>query len=270
MSYDELKRVVASNPLFVSVFASNKEFGMCCVDLQSVTWVRSQPHPANASASVQVLDQYVAICAPPPANSSSAQQLAWCRSHEQQAASRLGQIRVVLTLEDFGGASSANVVQTAASAASNAVASTTSGNLAQPVSSAAVGATASVTPRSPAISASVASTSDATASVASASGASRASLEYQAAWELEMWKRSEQAAFEARLRDIETQRVRELESEFAKADAKRQEQLARKQAELVVLEQKNKSFFQDLEVQVRYLCLYGWYFTVTVSANARL
>ena len=62
-----------------------------------------------------------------------------------------------------------------------------------------------------------------------------------------MWKRSEQAAFEARLRDIETQRMRELESEFAKADAKRQEQLARKQAELVVLEQKNKDVFKQLD-----------------------
>lgn len=133
-----------------------------------------------------------------------------------QPSQRFGQMRVILTLEDFG---------SVATSAQQRVQLQSSGI--------------------PTVSAASAS------SVAQGNDAARANLEYQVAWELEMWKRSEQAAFEARLRDIEQQRMRELEAEFAKADSKRQEQLARKQAELLALELRNKTFFQDLEAQVR-------------------
>jgi hypothetical protein len=81
----------------------------------------------------------------------------------------------------------------------------------------------------------------------------RDTLEYQMAWDLEMWKRNEQARFEQQLQEVERLRLSELEREFSVADTKRQEQHVRKQAELALLEQKNKTFYQDLEAQEKKL-----------------
>jgi hypothetical protein len=139
----------------------------------------------------------------------------------RDATSRIGSLIVVLSLEDFGSLSSDH-------AHSGSMSSLSQSHVVQ--------------------------------STKSAAGAQRDSLEYQTAWELEMWKRSEMSVFETRLRELEAKRIKELETEFAKADAKRQEQLARKQAELVALEQKNKQFFQELEIQVFFFFLLSFFF----------
>ena len=159
----------------------------------------------------------------PPSDVLAAQLVPFYQQQLLQPSQRFGQMRVILTLEDFGSVTTSAQHRVQLQSSENSTASA---------------------PSAP--------------SAAQGSDAARANLEYQIAWELEMWKRSEQAAFEARLRDIEQQRMRELEAEFAKADSKRQEQLARKQAELLALELRNKTFFQDLEAQVRGFLSLPW------------
>jgi len=133
-----------------------------------------------------------------------------------------GSLRVILTLEDFGATGAEHRLMTASSShAGGAVGSHHGlGYL--------------------------------TESTAAAAGA--AAPEYQVSWELEAWRRAKQVEFEAQLRDTEAKRMRQLEDEFKRQELLREEQFAKKQAELNKLQTKLRDALFDVQKQVGH-CL---------------
>ncbi|KAK9829775.1 hypothetical protein WJX72_007833 [[Myrmecia] bisecta] len=71
-------------------------------------------------------------------------------------------------------------------------------------------------------------------------GALRMTPEYQAAWELEVWKRSEEMRWRAELRERELERMAGLENEWRRREAQRDSELAGLRAEYAALEAKTR------------------------------
>eukprot|EP01006_Ploeotia_vitrea_P042542 TRINITY_DN66633_c7_g5_i1.p1 TRINITY_DN66633_c7_g5~~TRINITY_DN66633_c7_g5_i1.p1 ORF type:complete len:694 (-),score=388.03 TRINITY_DN66633_c7_g5_i1:14-2095(-) len=86
-------------------------------------------------------------------------------------------------------------------------------------------------------------------------GNPRQQLEYQMAWELEMWRRAEQAKFEAHWKQVESSRMAVLESEWKKQEMMREKQVARQQQAVVQLEKKLKQTLFSVEAQQQRLSM---------------
>jgi centrosomal protein CEP120 len=83
----------------------------------------------------------------------------------------------------------------------------------------------------------------------------QSALEYQAAWELAMWKRAEQARWLAQLQEREAARMQELETEWRTQEVNREQVFARRQKEITKLEKKLKEALFDIEKQEKRLRL---------------
>lgn len=86
-------------------------------------------------------------------------------------------------------------------------------------------------------------------------GPVQSGLEYQAAWELAMWKRAEQARWLAQLQEREAVRMQELEAEWRAQEITREQTFARRQKDVAKLEKKLKEALFDVEKQEKRLRL---------------
>ena len=93
----------------------------------------------------------------------------------------------------------------------------------------------------------------------------RDTVEYQVAWELEIWRRSKQAEFESRWKKTETDRLKTLEEEWKRREIEREKFHKMRQADIVRLEKKLKQAIHDIETKVRdppLLLVCVWWFDV--------
>eukprot|EP00741_Cyanophora_paradoxa_P019096 tig00021122_g18438.t1 len=79
--------------------------------------------------------------------------------------------------------------------------------------------------------------------------------EYQAAWELEMWKAGEEAKFRAALKEREVERMRALEEEWRRREREREAGAQRREKELAALEARLKQAAFELEKREQRLVL---------------
>lgn len=77
----------------------------------------------------------------------------------------------------------------------------------------------------------------------------RATTEYQVAWELEMWKKAEEAKFQSKLKEVEARRLVELEDEWARQEALREIQFHKRMSELTGIETKLKETLFEVQRQ---------------------
>jgi hypothetical protein len=89
--------------------------------------------------------------------------------------------------------------------------------------------------------------------IANSAALQRASVEYQVAWELEMWRRTEQMKIEQQWKLSESKRMIELESEFKRAELQREAIHQSKVKEIATLEKKLQNALFDCQQHEKQL-----------------
>jgi len=223
----ELETAFRNKPLIVQVFkrlknGQREELGIVRRDLDGLlsapVFTVDAPQPGgtpsasisgnSSNATLQAVDNYCTI---------------YRESVHQKGIERVGSVRIILTLEDFGSGVSPDSKGKALA------------------SSAQIKEATASTPQAAAT-----SEEKSTNKVPQIMG-------YQLAWELEMWRRAEEKRWENIWKKREKQRAQELEAEFQKQLAAREEAYEQRTQELGNLEKKLKHALFECERQEKAL-----------------
>eukprot|EP00736_Rhodelphis_marinus_P003287 Rmarinus@m.9518 len=261
MSSARLYDIISHHPLLVEVwqkdrYVEDKLVGLARVPLLNV--LQSAPRPSDSGVS-RSCDCFVPIELPSDVNHDDNDDAE--SENPSIRVQRVGVLRVVLSLEDFG-ALAEDEAQAAARAAVDgpAVQSTAAPRrlpdprkgLSQKVLPAAIAAAASsVTAHARGASRephAVRKETDAESiSAVTETTALEETEEYAAAWELEVWKRAEEQRHLSTLRAKEAARMDVLEQEWRKRERQREAAHAAKQKRLADVEARLKATLSDVE-----------------------
>lgn len=159
----------------------------------------------------------------------------------------IGSLRAVLTLEDFG------PVQLPEVDASLASLDSTVSTVNEAARTQAAAAAASAAAASAAAEQQSAALALAEAQRQVQADRIRRDAEYQVMWELETWRRAQEAKYRAEWKELAARRMAELEQEWKRHQTSRAHAFASQQRDVAALEKRLREALFDVEKQVRIL-----------------